>query len=178
MDNQNEFSDSVDSLINDNKSDSNISQYNGTTVFPHDEFEKKKEIEQKKPTEVLKINIQEQIIQEQKEQEQKEQEQKQLELIIHKQNQQLKQQDIILQKYKNIYEQNKTVVNRIKNNINKKEIINTIILFILLSTPFFKDLLKKYLPFLFSNDNINIFGLIVSSIIFVTLSIILKCTIN
>ena len=198
MNNSDEFSDSIDSLLNNQGNPQTNNQGNPQTnnqgnpqtnnqgnpqtnnqgnipsTFPHDAFEKKQDNESKVPTEILKTNIQQELQQQEMEQRQQE---NQLKSIIQNQYEQLRQQDIILQKYKNISNENKTFIQKIKNNINQKEILNIIILFILLSTPVFKDILKKYLPLLFSNNNINIFGLVITSIIFVVLTTLIKCVI-
>ena len=172
METNNEFSDSISSLMNTPTTAINSTNATNPTEFPHKEFEKQNNNPSTnsspgKPTEVLNIGIQE------------EQQHIQLQETIQEQENTINKLKFYLQQQNkeqlNQKEQNKTIFEKIKN-INQKEILITIILFVLLSTPFFKNILKQYLPFTSTDNNINFIGLILSALILVILTIVFKCT--
>ena len=169
MENNNEYSDSISSLMNNPSNPSNPST---ASEFPHKEFEKQNNTnsEPGKPTEVLNVGIQEQ-----QQQMQMQETIQQQQNTINKLNFYLQQQEQEKKNQLNQKEKNKTIIEKIKN-VNQKEILIMIILFVFLSTPFFKNILKQYLPFTSTDNNINFIGLILSALILVILTIVFKCT--
>ena len=67
-----------------------------------------------------------------------------------------------------------SLIFKLKSCINNKELLNITILFIILSTTFFKDILKQYMPSSFTGSEINIIGILISSIIFAISTVLLK----